>query len=162
MIYSPTADDIERFWTKVQKTDDCWLWIGGRFTKRGEYGQFHLLVNGKKVKARAHRVSYEMEHGPIPEGMDVLHKCDRPPCVNPRCLFLGTPLDNTRDMIAKGRQDYSMSYGENNGRSKISDEEVQLIISGKDSAIELSKRLGIHRVHVHAIRRGQYRSCIRE
>lgn len=57
----------------------------------------------KNKAARAHRVAYELAHGPIPDGLNVLHRCDNPPCVNPAHLFLGTFQDNVDDMIAKGR-----------------------------------------------------------
>jgi len=88
----------DRFWSKVQKTENCWLWMGAR-TKLG-YGQ----RGGRKTGRRyTHRLSWEMRFGPIPEGLCVLHHCDNPPCVNPDHLFLGTKKDNTQDMIAKGR-----------------------------------------------------------
>jgi hypothetical protein len=77
--------------------DDCWLFLGGR--NNSGYGQiwYRSEVHG------AHRISWKLHRGPIPEGMWVLHRCDRPACCNPSHLWLGTALDNVRDMIAKGR-----------------------------------------------------------
>lgn len=89
----------ERFWSKVAKSEDgCWEWQG-RPDKDG-YGHIGA-IDGREVKA--HRLSYEMAYGPIPEGMLVCHSCDNPPCVRPDHLFLGTSQQNTADMIAKGR-----------------------------------------------------------
>ena len=88
----------ERFWSKVAKTDDgCWLWTAGG-TKAG-YGLFHPST----VKVYAHRYSYVLANGPIPEGMVVRHDCDTPRCVNPAHLRLGTNADNVRDRVQRGR-----------------------------------------------------------
>lgn len=87
----------ERFWEKVDKSGDCWLWTG--CVNSYGYGR----INIKKKIIKAHRVSWGLLFGPIPKGLCILHKCDNPPCVNPDHLFLGTLSDNTKDMIAKGR-----------------------------------------------------------
>lgn len=76
----------------------CWLWIGGG---TGECG-YGLLNN--RIFKQAHRASYAIFKGEIPEGMCVCHKCDTPACINPDHLFIGTHLDNMRDMFRKGRR----------------------------------------------------------
>jgi hypothetical protein len=92
----------ERFFQKVDKTESCWLWKGA-LSSRG-YGSFS--VDGK-IKS-AHRYSYEMNKGKIPEGMHVCHSCDVRNCVNPEHLWVGTHSDNMKDMVSKDRQGYSM------------------------------------------------------
>jgi len=90
----------ERFWNKVEKTDSCWLWKGGK-TDSG-YGRMDLSKEGDYD--RSHRISWKLTQGAIPKGMFVCHKCDVRLCVNPDHLFIGTQKDNMRDMITKGRQ----------------------------------------------------------
>jgi hypothetical protein len=93
-------DMEQRFWTKVNKNgpNGCWIWTAA--VDGGGYGNF-ALHKGRFVKA--HRLAYEMMVGQIPEGMNVLHRCDTPRCVNPSHLFLGTQADNMADMVSKNR-----------------------------------------------------------
>ena len=88
----------QRFWERVRKSDGCWLWTG-RHRPDG-YGQ---LLTAERRVVYAHRLAYEIHHGPIPDGMFVCHHCDNTPCVRPDHLFLGTHADNMRDMREKGR-----------------------------------------------------------
>lgn len=92
-----------RFWAKVDKGSDaeCWEWTASRNSYG--YGQLAVVLPSGKRPRLAHRLSWELHVGPIPEGMCILHRCDNPPCVNPSHLFIGTKADNYRDMRAKGR-----------------------------------------------------------
>lgn len=94
---SERVTDEERFWSKVKKRDDgVWEWTGSR---QHGYGIFH--IGGDNVKA--HRYSWELHYGPIPEGLVVCHINDLRHDVNPENLFLGTQRDNMMDAIQKGR-----------------------------------------------------------
>lgn len=90
----------QRFWAMVRKSDRCWEW-SGCLNNRG-YGQFNI---GGKAEL-AHRVSWEIANGSIPDGLNALHRCDNPCCVRPDHLFLGTLSDNSNDMVRKGRRTY--------------------------------------------------------
>ena len=95
------ASPEERFLSHVHKTDDCWLWTGAKGPKG--YGQSNLRF-GDCVEHRAHRIAWRLYKGPIPKGLLVCHHCDKPSCVNPDHLFLGTHFDNIHDCIRKGRR----------------------------------------------------------
>lgn len=109
---------VERFWSRVYKTDGCWLWQGN--TGKDGYG---VVKRGSGIRVRAHREAYMITYGPIPDGLWVLHRCDNPRCVRPEHLFLGTSRDNINDMVAKDRQ----LKGECNPASKLLPEQVRRI-----------------------------------
>ena len=111
---------LERFQEKFEINEEtgCWEWTGSLHGKKG-YGS--VWANGRPGKA--HRVSWELHKGTIPEGLQVLHKCDNPKCVNPEHLFLGTNADNVRDKIEKGRH----LIGEQDGNAKLKEQEVVAI-----------------------------------
>lgn len=134
------------FWSKVEKTRRCWRWRGGQ-VKDG-YGVFRF-PGGKK--AGAHRVAYELAHGPIPEGMLVLHRCDNPVCVRPDHLVLGTHQDNMRDRARKRRQ----ARGEQHGRAKLSWRDVATIrrlhARRHSTVSELARKYGVSKSAIQKV-----------
>lgn len=128
---TPATPVENRFWVKVDKVGpiplhrphlrSCWLWIGGR----EHYGHGRLTIRG--IVWKAHRLSWVLHFGPIPDGLFVLHQCDNPPCVNPEHLFLGTQPDNVHDMQAKGRGRTAQQFGIANPMTKAPNGDVVII-----------------------------------
>lgn len=177
MPWNPTTPRVplaDRFWVKVEKTADCWLWCGAP----GGEGYGCIRIAGHAV--RAHRVAWELTNGPIPDGLWVLHRCDNRKCVNPAHLFLGTQSDNMRDMHNKGRgyrpgmgpqvppdrrargmgsgrhtQPESNARGERNGQAKLSAAQVIAIrlrwANGERNAARIGREHGVSGAMIHLI-----------
>lgn len=145
-------DAKERFLKYVERSDECWLWVGAKLP-RG-YGRFYF--NGKP--RYAHRVSVELLGGrPVAGDEVVMHRCDTPACVNPAHLSVGSQTDNMRDASAKGRTvNVSDWRGSRNPRAKLTDEQVESLRAGiaagrktKDLAAEFQ----VSRVRVQQVAR---------
>jgi hypothetical protein len=116
-----------------------------------------MAWDGRRMDV-AHRLAWELTHGPIPPGQFVCHTCDNPPCVNPAHLFLGSAADNSADMVAKGRQapaEKTARRGESHGRALLTAAEVAEIRSryaaGGTTYRQLASEYGVGPPHVWAI-----------
>lgn len=145
----------DRFWGKVYVNTlgpGCWLWVGA--INPDGYGTFQVAT---RQSALAHRVAWELTHGPIPDGAYVLHHCDVPGCVNPGHLFIGSQADNVADMMSKGR--HGGSAGAANGRAKLTRSEVAEIRSrykaGNISQSALARQYRVAQQLVSRIVRGE-------
>lgn len=135
------ADIQTRMQGKFYITPSCWHWVAGKSPKG--YG---VISAGKRSNGmlRAHRVSYELYVGEIPKGMQVLHKCDNPSCINPDHLFLGTNAENVIDKTKKGRSRLvDVLGGEQNERSKLTDKQVVDIRNDNRSTRKIAKEYGV-------------------
>lgn len=146
-----TEKEIKLFWERVDKgphEKGCWLWTGRK--NRG-YGQ--LDINKGRKMVYAHRVSYALAHGGVMPTLDVLHKCDNPPCVNPAHLYAGTHMDNMRDMHAKKRR--TPARGEAHGMAKLTGAQVveirQKYATGEFTQTGLGDMYGISHAQVFDI-----------
>jgi hypothetical protein len=153
---------VDRFWSKVEKTDGCWIWRGGRKghpTHR--YGAF-IVGKQRRIGPRSanrfeggksyavHRLSWEWANGrDVPKGMLVCHTCDNPICVRPDHLFLGTHLENNRDRSAKGRN------GGGDKRSVLTENDVRdirALLSKGENRNWLAKLYGVTWATIEKIR----------
>lgn len=154
----------QRFWAKVRKTCSCWIWTASKRNKG--YGAFAYMDDGRLVQDRAHRFSFKIHKGVIPEGMNVLHNCpggDNPACVNPAHLYLGTIATNNTDTIKNGRYNHSRKgsksipaypRGENHPNSKLTALDVVSIRKARasgESFGSMSRRLGLSVGHLFRI-----------
>jgi hypothetical protein len=144
----------------------CWLWTGALSVDG--YGRIRVGPEAGSKKVGAHRVSYELHKGPIPDGMLVCHKCDVPACVNPDHLWLGTCADNLRDRDAKGRGPVgdrngsrtkpwarACQVGSRNGYAKLDDDGVRQIraaLASGERGCDIARRFSVSRPLVTLIK----------
>lgn len=146
--------NISAFWARVRKLskEECWEWQGS-FDNKTKFGYGRAVYKQKNI--RAHRLSWIIENGAIPDNLNVCHKCDNPKCVNPNHLFLGTDKDNVADCIIKGR--FTKEIGEDRYNAKLNEEQVReirrrhTIRSKVNSGVALAREFGICRTMVDAI-----------
>ncbi len=140
---------MDRFWNKVDKSGDCWLWTGA--IDSCGYGRF--MLGG--TNCHANRVCWELVNSKIPDGLCVCHHCDNPPCVNPDHLFLGTRQDNSTDMVQKGRSS-SHACGTNNPKVKIDERIATLIFLSKSPVKTLAREYDLSLSTIYRIKNKQY------
>lgn len=150
-----------RFWAKVDRSGECWVWSASR--NQNGYGTF-FFAGGMRL---AHRVAYTLSGHAIPDGMRVLHHCDNPPCVKTEPderfpeghLFLGTDRDNVADMHRKGRAGVHvrpdrLERGEGRYNHQLTDDAVRAIRASSESLAQLARRFGVARQTVWRVRHG--------
>lgn len=142
---------VEKFHRLINRSggpDACWPWMGARFA-RG-YGQF----GGPAWPNGTHRIAYELEYGPIPAGAVVRHRCDNPPCCNPKHLELGTHADNVSDRVTRGRS----ARGEGQPQARLTAAAVLVIrtryAAGGVSQQALADQYGVNQTTISRVVRG--------
>jgi len=141
-----------KFWQRVDKSKGaaaCWPWMGTR-TKKYGYGK--ARDPRLKFMTVAHRMAWEYENGPIPDGLFVLHHCDNPPCCNPRHHFLGNDLDNQTDKEKKGRGNHVQ--GERIGSAKLTESDIRSIRRLRSEGLSqraIGEKFGVAQAHISKI-----------
>lgn len=146
-----TISISDRFWSKVDKTENCWLWRGAKY--RGGYGAFRIDSN---IQTTAHRVAYILTYGELPKNLIVCHSCDNRLCVNPSHLFIGTQQDNIDDMFRKGRQAKKellghKQVGELNHAAKLTEAivlEIRELFKLGFSQADIGRKTGVSRLNI--------------
>ena len=141
--YKLKSSAVDIFWSNIQKSIDTECWIYTKCISTTGYGR--IQINRKFVFA--HRFSYQLHFGDIPDGMFICHHCDNPPCCNPSHLFLGTSSDNSNDMAAKFRND----KGEEHWNNKLNQTQVLEIKSLLKNGESVSNIANTYNVHVNTI-----------
>lgn len=147
---------VVRFWKSVDVcgVDECWVWTKS-LTVRGGYGQLMWWDGTKRILVKAHRLSYELHFGPVPEGLMVCHRCGNQKCCNPHHLYAGTSAQTRADAEAHGTALHPPHVcGESCGKSKITDAIALSIKNSTETLSVLGDRYGLTKSAVSNIKRG--------
>lgn len=138
-----------RFFSKIEKQEKCWKWIGEM--RRDGYGEHSF--NGKNLSA--HRASWQLFKGKIPKEKCVCHKCDNRWCVNPDHLWIGTQKENSKDRALKGRS--ADRHGEKHPLHKLTEENVMEIrnLLGKITQKEIARIYNVDQSCISGIKIGR-------
>jgi hypothetical protein len=148
--------DVARFWAKVDlsgKTDGCWIWTG--HTTTTGYG----VIYCRSHNLLAHRLAYEFTFGSIPDGLEVLHRCDVRTCVAPHHLFVGTQQDNMRDMVTKMRNMHvsrpeTLARGERQHLARLTEisvREIRMRAQTGESLRGLAREFGVQHWTIQSV-----------
>ena len=141
VYYQRFKTEQERFWEKVDKSGDCWIWIAG---KRAGYGLF--FKDGRQQNAN--RVALMYAGVDVPDNADVLHGCDNPSCVNPDHLRVGCPTENMRDAVKRERHTpCRLSMGDI--------PEIRAMLNNGDTHMSIAKKYGVHRQTISNVASGK-------
>jgi hypothetical protein len=138
VIKLPTILRFRKFFKKGNE-NDCWEWKG--CISSSGYGTFHTNIG----MMLAHRVSWTIYNGEIPEGLLVLHKCDNRVCINPNHLSIGDQSNNINDMYNKHRH----------SNRKLSDDDILFIRASKDNQLKLAAKFGVSQGNISMIKSGK-------
>ncbi len=163
--YLQLSADAKAFWllrhaVLIPKTF-CWEWTGTA-TQSGGYCAISVgsRKEGNLTNLRVHRASWLLFCGDIPTGLIVCHHCDNPKCINPEHLFLGTNADNTKDMIAKGRQRFPHPQpGADHPCARITPAQIKQILDDRGPAWRVAAKIGMSTNTVYAVRNGRHWSA---
>lgn len=129
------------------KGTGCWQWIGA-----SHYFGYGSIMIAAGQNTTAHRASWLVHYGPIPDGMHVLHRCDNPPCTNPKHLWLGTNAENAEDRRLKGRGKGGPSPGEANHFHVLTERKVRKIRTDKRPTNIVASQYGVHPDTIRLVR----------
>lgn len=142
--------ELARTWTRIDTSggpDACWEWQGARH--RQGYGK----VRRHGRDSFAHRLAYADTYGPIPADKQVNHKCNNPPCCNPRHLYAGTSSDNAGDAIRRGTKHYTFLPGEAHCNAKLTEQDIKaiLLFHGVLSSYKVSQKFPVSASNIRRI-----------
>lgn len=134
-----------KFEQQIAKSDGCWIWTG--LTDKDGYGLFPY----DRVQYRANRVALELDGRPVPDGLYACHHCDNPSCVRPSHLYAGTPLENSRDAMARARS----PRGERQHMAKLTEAAVRQIRASSETELTLAAKFGVSKGAIYMVRAGK-------